>query len=82
MVDRRFNVDNKTVVNYSAQTEPDVECERSGVDDLNECVHMEACLRVLGMLCFGGEIRRDGPSWEEDCSRILACSICDEWSDE
>jgi len=79
MIDRRLNTDNVTLTNDSVQEFPDDEPEKTGAEWMDECVHCSACLRVLGMLAFGGEVDTNRMCWQDDCARILGCADCTEW---
>lgn len=58
------------------------ERERTPADVMRECGHGAACLRVMGMLCFG-----DGgypgaastPEDEERAARWMGCDACECW---
>ena len=68
----------------SDRMEPEPEPERTPAEWMDDCAHCEACLRVLGMLCYAGEVNRDVAHWEDDAARILGCGedgACDLWED-
>lgn len=47
------------------------------VDLMEECDHMEACVRALGLLWYGGVIiDRDSMFWMDDAARRLECARC------
>lgn len=71
-----------STVSDRMETEP--EPERTPAEWMDLCAHCEACLRLLGMLCYAGEVNRDVMYWEDDAARILGCGedgACDLWEE-
>ena len=59
---------------------------QDAVSRMGECAHVGACLRVMGMLCYGQVDYSDG--YGEDAqqkraraARWMGCAFCEEWDD-
>lgn len=76
------------VPRYAPPTQEELEDmfrEPTPAEAMGACAHCEACLRVLGMLAYAGEVNRDVAYWEDDAARILGCGedgACDLWEEE
>jgi len=58
------------------------ERERTPADVMHGCGHEAACLRVMGMLCFGdggysGAVTT--PEEDERAARWMGCDTCEHW---
>lgn len=62
---------------------PEPEAEDTPVDVMRRCAHSGACLRVMGMLCFGVDSYADKLPDEaaERAARWMGCESCTEFEE-
>ena len=78
-----------SIQRYPMPTDADMDRhygEPAPVDLMHRCAHEDACLRVMGMLCFGQDGYGSGWGAEHDremerAARWMGCGGCDCWTE-
>lgn len=59
---------------------------QDAVERMGECAHVGACLRVMGLLCFGERDYSkgwgaDAQKARDNAARWMGCMDCEEWEE-